>query len=295
MQLVSTTAGIALHVLRQCCHEVQQNGPWHWQCSMRIGRALSIEASLGDGFLNLSCRPEGIGARSHALEQALRANRTLRGGVKLALGSSDCDLHLRADLPVVDEKRLRNSFERAVIGFQCEATALGEHNAPPESGARSSVETSPDGLKELLSEASWPYTQRGANDFSAELEAESARRACLRTNERDLEANVELFRSRTPTNAVQRALATFLLSASGALCMVRAYSQPVEGEELYGLQVSLAKAPAPEEVQDALGALSIAYRMCAREANVLLTDAAAQCYIAARRILAVNQPGDEEE
>ena len=295
MQLVSTTAGIVLHVLRQCCHEVQQNGPWHWQCSMRTGRALSIEASLGDGFLHLSCRAERIAPQTHALEQALRANRTLRGGVKLALGSSDRDLHMRADLPVVDEKRLRNTFERAVIGFQCEANALGEHNAPPEGGACSSGETSPDGLKELLSEASWPYTQRAANDFSAELEAESARPACLRMNERDLEANVELFRSRTPTNAVRRALATFLLSASGALCLVRAYSQPAEGEELYGLQVSLTKAPAPEEVQDALGALSIAYRMCAREGNVLLTDAAAQCYIAARRILAVNQPGDEEE
>ena len=53
-------------------------------------------------------------------------------------------------------------------------------------------------------------------------------------------------------------------------------------------------APAAEEIDHALAALSIAYRMCAREADVLLNDAAARCYLAARES-STNPHQHEEE
>ncbi len=289
--MASTSAGIVLRVLRQCCDEVESRGPWQWQCLARNGGLLSIAASLGDGFLHLAYRPWDTERSALFLERALRANRTLPGGVKLALGQHGNDLHLHCDLPLVDDEQLRNSFERALNGFHEGGAALRAAN---EGSSSVCDTTNPDGLKDLLNKVAWPHSERGTNDFSAELDAEGARPASLRLSDRDLEANVELFRSKAPSTAVRRALAAFLLSASGALCMVRAYSESAGDQELYGFQVSLSKAPAPEEVQDALAALSIAHRICAREANVLLTETAAQQYLAARCFSTANQLGEEE-
>ena len=207
------------------------------------------------------------------------------------IGQHGNDLHLHCDLPLVDDEQLRNSFERALNGFHEGGAALRAAN---EGSSSVCDTTNPDGLKDLLNKVAWPHSERGTNDFSAELDAEGARPASLRLSDRDLEANVELFRSKAPSTAVRRALAAFLLSASGALCMVRAYSESAGDQELYGFQVSLSKAPAPEEVQDALAALSIAHRICAREANVLLTETAAQQYLAARCFSTANQLGEEE-
>ncbi len=295
--MVSIGPGAVLRVLRQCCHEVESRGPWQWQCLVRNSELLSIAASLGNGFLHLEYRTAEMEKRAPFLERALRANKTLPGGVKLVLGATDNDLHLRSDLPLEDAGRLRNSFERALHGFHEGEAAFTTLRVANDRSFPSPVcgETNSGQLKEVLSEVAWPHTERASNDFSAELDAEGARRASLRLSDRDLETNVELFRSKDPSNTVRRALAAFLLSASRTLCMVRAYAETADDQELYGFQVSLSSAPAPEEVQDALAALSIAHRMCAREANVLLTETTAEHYLAARRFLTANQSGDEEE
>ena len=57
-------------------------------------------------------------------------------------------------------------------------------------------------------------------------------------------------------------------------------------------------APDSEEVNHGLAALSVAWRMCAREASVLLHEAAARCYLAARDLSTTNttnKPQSEEE
>jgi hypothetical protein len=77
--------------------------------------------------------------------------------------------------------------------------------------------------------------------------------------------------------------------------MARVCAVEADGQTSFGLQVGLPVAPAMEEIDHALAALSIAHRMCAREANVLLNDAAARCYLAARDVSTNHQPGYEEE
>lgn len=52
---------------------------------------------------------------------------------------------------------------------------------------------------------------------------------------------------------------------------------------MVGLEVSVARDAAPEEIDDALGALSLAYRLTEREAGFLLNETAARSYLEARR------------
>jgi hypothetical protein len=106
---------------------------------------------------------------------------------------------------------------------------------------------------------------------------------------------VELLRTNAAKEASRHALAVFLLTISGALRMARGYAEAADGHESYGFQVCLPDAPASEEIGHALAALSIAYRMCARETDVLLDAAAARCYLAARDSSTTNEPQHEEE
>jgi hypothetical protein len=76
--------------------------------------------------------------------------------------------------------------------------------------------------------------------------------------------------------------------------MARACAVEADGQTSFGVQVGLPAAPAMEEIDHALGALSIAHRICARETNVLLNDAAARCYLAARELSTDHQPTKEE-
>jgi hypothetical protein len=150
-------------------------------------------------------------------------------------------------------------------------------------------------LGELLREISWPCKQRGPNEFSTELDSNSAPPARIRMTKDGLDLRVELVRSNETAEASRQALAVFLLMMSGSLRMARAYAAAAEGQQSFGFQVWLPAAPASEEIDHALGALSIAHRICARETSVLLSEAAARCYLAARDLSTTNELQHEEE
>ena len=150
-------------------------------------------------------------------------------------------------------------------------------------------------LGELLRESSWPCTERGPNDFSAELDAKSATPARIRMTEDGLDLRVELLGSNAAAEASRQALAVFLLTISGGLRMARAYAMEADGQKSFGFQVWLPATPASEEIDHALAALSIAHRICARETSVLLDEAAARCYLVARDLSTTNEPQHQEE
>jgi hypothetical protein len=248
MRLANEKAEIAQLVLNKCAHEVRPAAPWHWHCVVQNGTRLHMAASLQEGFLHLEYRPEGARRVALSQQQALLGNSNLRGGVKLALGAADNRLRLATDMVVLEEKQLHDRFD----------------------------------LPDLLREAAWPSTERSPSHFSAELDSDSAPPANIAMTENGIAFSVELARPGTADEAIRKALAVFLLTATGALRLVRAYAAELDGTWACGVQVTLPAVPAVEEIDHALAALSIAHRACAREANVLLNQAAACCYLAAR-------------
>ena len=107
--------------------------------------------------------------------------------------------------------------------------------------------------------------------------------------------NSELVRANTNAETSRQALAVFLLTATSALRLVRAYSEQLDCELAYGVQVNLPCAPATEEIDHGLAALSIAHRMCSQETNVLLNEATARYYLAARDLSTTNDHQSEQE
>src|ERR1039457_7156234 len=94
--------------------EMEPSGTWSWHCVVKNGARLHLAASFSDGFLQLAYRPDSIRKTTLALEDAMLCNKTLAGGVKLALDSSSTGLHLSTDIVVLDEKQLMDQLEWAL-------------------------------------------------------------------------------------------------------------------------------------------------------------------------------------
>jgi hypothetical protein len=142
--------------------------------------------------------------------------------------------------------------------------------------AEHDAEGSVAGVAELLRESAWTCTERGPGDLSVELDAESLPPARIRAAGGGLVVNVEIARLNAATGAARQSLAVFLLTATGALRLVRAYGVQREEQEVFGLQVGVPSAPVMEE------------------ASLLLNEAAARCYLAARDF-SPNYPDTEEK
>jgi hypothetical protein len=293
MRLFNEVAATAFRVLDKCSGELEPDGPWRWQCAVENGTRLPIAASLDDGFLRLVCRPDGIRWHRAGLERALLRNSTLGGSVKIAFDTAGRSFNLTTDIVVLEEKQLVDRFRLAIDGFHS-----GHHllRLPaPRQSCPTPEDPAGNRLGELLRGASWPVTERGPNEYSVELDAASAPPARIRLSECGVLVGVELARAGEAAKASRRALALFLLTTSSALRLVRSYAEAVEGGFVYGMQVNLPAEPEAEEIDHALAALSVAYRACALEADVLLNEATARCYLAARDPSTTNNHQSEEE
>jgi hypothetical protein len=284
MQFANRRWEIASHGLEKHCAHVLAAGPWRWKCGLQNGSLLAIDASLSEGFLHLATWPDVSSPTAPTPESALRANANLRGGVRLALDLSSRNLHLRADLPVVDELQLAGALESTASGFHGGVMAIAALDTEPEPAPSDASGWHANKLAEVMRDVNWPHSPRSAHEFSAELDVESAPPATLRFRDGRLEAEVDLVRSNAVSGAVGQALAVFLLTANSHLCFCRACSEPAQDQEIYRLQSCLSATPAPEEVENALAALSVAYRLCARETNVLLNEGAAETYLSVRNL-----------
>jgi hypothetical protein len=292
----SEMAATAFRVLNQYSSEFKTLAPWRWQCVLQNGARLAVSASVADGFLELACRPGTRRSSLPAWESALSGNGRLPGGARLALNEAARDLHLRTDIVLLEEKQIMDRMAWALDGFHLGVELLGELDsdkrdpAPAAHRAVGGVQ-----LGDLLRESSWGYHDRGPNNYSAALDADAAPPASLRMVENGLELSVEMVRCPAAAWASRRALAIFLLTVGSASRLVRAHAQESEGVWGYRLQVLLPSSPEAPEIDHALGALSVAYRTCAREIGVLLDDAAARCYLAVRGFPVEYQPHKEKE
>jgi hypothetical protein len=294
MTFASETAAATFRVLDRCFETVKQDGPWRWQCVAQNGARLPMEASLAEGFLHLACSAGATRACTSSLERALFGNDLLAGGVKFALDAKSRRLDMRGDIAVVDEAQLHRRIQCALDGFHHGVQILKPVESDEVPVAEHDAEGSVAGVAELLRESAWTCTERGPGDLSVELDAESLPPARIRAAGGGLVVNVEIARLNAATGAARQSLAVFLLTATGALRLVRAYGVQREEQEVFGLQVGMPSAPVMEEIDHSLAALSFAYRVCAREASLLLNEAAARCYLAARDF-SPNYPDTEEK
>jgi hypothetical protein len=295
MTLSNDAVSTAFRALARCSAEVRPAGPWRWHCLVQNAALRPLTASVEDGFLHLVARLEAQGGAAGDLERALQANGTLPGGVKFALSLATSVLHLCTDIALLDEARLSERVHWAMEGFHHGYDRLNGLDSDPGCAAAPGVDVAGSRLGELLRETAWSCTERSSREFAVELHQDSIQPARITASARGVALNVELVRCDTAAEAALRAMSIFLLTASSGLRLVRAYGTDADGVRAFGMQVGLASEPAPEELDHALAALSVAHQMCAREAKVLLDPAAARCYLAVRDFPLVEKTQYEQE
>jgi len=289
---LDSVAASVFRVLDKCSVDVRQAGAWRCQVLVQNGTRLSLEASLDEDFLQIATRPEPAARSVVELEHALLGNAAIPGGAGLAMDANSHGLHTRAEIALPagadpDHEYLLHRIQWALDGFHHGVGLLRSLGL-----RRTDVETPASvpapGLYELLRESQWKCEERGPNEFAAVLDADAEPVSKIRMTGQGLQLNVEVVRADASAASTRCALAFFLLATGSTLRMARAYAVETDNSWGFGFRVCLSARPEPEEIHHALAALSIAHRGAAREARVLLDEAAARCYLAARDIPTTN-------
>jgi hypothetical protein len=297
MKLNREIAESTFRVLGKCTEEAQPSGPWRWSSAVCNGTRLQVESSLSEGFLALASRTEGAQRSGADLEHALLGNHLLPGGVGLALGTDG--LHLRTDIALPEnaqqrEEHVLGRLRWALSGFHHGAALLKSLDMRSKGRAQRHAVLPDADLAGVLGSSTWKSEPRGANEFSAALDANGAPPARIRMTELGLQLSVELGFVATGARESRSAIPAFLLSVGRTLRMAHANATESDGGWSFGFRVCLPPAPLPEEIDHGLAALSLAHRIAAREASVLLDETAAACYLAAREIATTNQPNEDQ-
>jgi hypothetical protein len=266
--------------------EAEMVGP-AWRLPLASGPdALVITARVEDTWLLLDASLEpALDSFPHArsLWALLDANAQPRGGVKLALLGEDSGLHARAELPLDVGGDLAARLAAAGQGYRAAAaSACGDlapvldtasGSGPPATAepVESSEAVAVGELSRLCQDAGWVFTAHSSERLKLDLEvgdrfyqAKLERRA-----EGGLALVADIDGCNPAADVCGRAMAIFLLRVNGWLRMIRAAAEISGTGLLPRFEMVFELDPTPEELSEALSALSVAVRFGAAELRVL--------------------------
>jgi hypothetical protein len=208
----------------------------------------------------------------------------LAANCKLASDDSGA-LHLRAELPASAESPARV----AAIEVAFAAAARWLAGVPLESlaaGVEACEAEAPD-VAALCAEAGWPFDRREGGELAVDLGVSDAYYAAIvRARAERIHVECEIVSGVAPRGPCRDGLATLWLRANGAFRMMRAVfrrdAQSVSDSAW--IEALLPLTATAEELRDALGALCVAARHGAREAQLLAgSEAFARDFLAQKR------------
>jgi hypothetical protein len=204
---------------------------------------------------------------------------------------------VRAELPLGVGTDLVTRLLEAVRGYG-QAAALARSEREPEDDSSRSRGQRPAGpsvapvaqaeLDRLCEEAGWVFTRRDSGCLAVDLEgtAQFSQAQLERCADGDVALSVVLDDCHPETGSGGEAVAIFLLRCCGWLRMARGVGDPASERLAPRFEVALAADPSPNELSEALSALSVAVRFGAEEVRVL-----ARSEELARRYLAYQPQG----
>ncbi len=273
--------------LREWSEAVNRPADALWEFTLQNGSALPVRARLIEDWLQLDAELGSATDPTH-IWSALEWNGRLDGAAKFALGLSGRFMRLRAEIPLDGEAAVAADLAAALAGFERAASlengSAGEEPVPPHAAALPSQPEASLPLRELLADAGWQSAERPGGSLIVDLESGGDFRQALVEAGPDgsWRASVELARWESHVPASRDALAVLLLTASGAVRMAR----PSAGETGDGIatrfEIRLASHASPALVGRGLAALSVACRLCSREAAILSNERIAGRYLAVR-------------
>jgi hypothetical protein len=210
-------------------------------------------------------------------------NATLPGLVKLVI-TTDSSLRLRADLPLREGIDIAARIREACAGF-----LFAWAGAPIDPAAVSATDSpgtanvEPINLKQICSEAGWPFVERASGKLAVELEvANGFYLALVVPTGRGVRIGCDLATCDAAPLACRQAIGGLLLAASGAVRLARAAIAPGEVPPVARFEVVFAGVPCPLELASALESLSVACSHCGEEIKTLQDHAVSQHYLELR-------------
>ncbi len=251
--------------------------PATWSIAPRRGRPLGGGARVCEDWLLIAARvPKGAHVDAWRL---LELNAAVSGGAKFVLDGRG-GAGLRAEVPLLHDVDLAERTRQCCDGLLAAAALLGggECNAPAPGEADGSVET----VAALCEEAGWPAEDRSGRLSVKLAVSEAAGRATL-----DVAPGGGV-RAITPLEvgdpggwppSCRTALGRLVLVAGRVVRMARPAWSSEDGKLCFML--SFDSPPAAAELGHAFSALSVARRLCAREAVALRDEKVAAAYLGA--------------
>lgn len=284
-QLITTALAGSVSSLKEV-----DTGRWHF--ALVNGAVLRGSAAMDEAWLTLEADLPEAG-RPLNLWRMLGRNAQAGGGAKFIYVPDRAvarrgEVRLRAEIPLDAGAALAERIRLACQG--CKQA----HEARPRPGRAAEVDAAtsapaddaPAGedLGELCSQAGWEHRQRASGRVSVALPVgtESYHAILDRTPAGALRAAVELGTVAKPSRPTRQALGLLLLTAGGLVRMVRPAAETEGSAARLSFEMVFDLPPSAGELSHALAALSVACRLCGREARVLEDQAVAAEYLSVR-------------
>ena len=270
--------------------EVTQVGSGCWIFPVANGRSVPVTARLADDFLLLDAPGERVESPK-ILQALLAAGDTLPGACKFVLLPAQCRVHLRAEIVCDEATDFSARVRETLDGFRAACDALHDFGSCECAGAKrairpaSSAQTAPDAMVQALEESGWKFSEREDGSVAVELETPGDfHQALLEPNGGGVRLTLDLSHAAGVTLAARQALSALLLIANGAVRLVRGFLEHRDGELVAGFRVGYDSAAGERELEHALSALSVAGRLCAREAKILHDEPTARLFLAVYKL-----------
>ena len=275
----------------------RQAGYRCWDVSTSFTDTAGMSARLEGGWLLLDMPCNGTG-RDRPERDLLAWNGLLAGGAKFALAPSDRTVRVRAEIPFEDDPDLHALLAEALEGFRQAQQVLreGSISAPAPDGPAappSASRSEPAGarLADLATEVGWPFVTRSSERLAVELDGgRTFHQAILEEYSGGaIRATVELVSWDSASPESSAALAVLLLATGGLVRLARPVLEDSGAGVGARFEVRSSALRTPAWLGRALSALSVACRLCGREAAVLADAGIARDYLALRG-LGVHRP-----
>jgi hypothetical protein len=255
--------------------EAHQTGRGSWSVALSNGRPHLVTARLDGDWLVLDTE---LAPGPVALLDCLEWNAALGGAAKFAVVGSS--LRLRAEIPLDDDAVLGGWLGDTLAGFNSALARM--HGEPACDGPAEPENAAGMDLAALCGEAGWRFSERSGGALAVDLGEAGEHALAVPQPGGGLAVQTELLCREAAEPAASQALALFLLSACGLVRMARAAARREQQICAFLFEVRFSRPPSAAGFAHALSALSVARRLCAREACALEREEIARDYLAIR-------------
>jgi len=294
--------------LAKCAAAADMVAHERWAFTLSNGTRLAASARVADDWLLLDASL-GLAlaplAPASLMWELLRANATLGGGARFALGADQPTLRVRAEVPLDEDVDLHRRILEACAGFKaangrantCAGTqtqmaadsdaAAGSPGTTTAGGVESAAADTEGAILERCRQTGWSASEREPGRLAVDLDVPGAFQQAIVETRSDLsvavtvpvlDAAVAAAESRAPV--CRQALGLLLLRVCGFVRMARAAAEVRDGATRARFEVVFDSQPCAAELAHAFAALSVACRVAYREAAVLWGDeAVAKSYV----------------